>query len=94
MSDAPARTDLTVRRSTDGVLLVALAGDWVARSSIAGLRAIEQELAGGGIKAMAFDAAALGRWDSGLVALMFKCLGLRRTRSSFAPKRCRTAWPN
>ena len=76
MSDARPATGLTVRRTTDGVLLVELAGDWVAQSGIPGLRAIEKELAGGGITALAFDASGLGRWDSGLVALLFKCLGL------------------
>jgi phospholipid/cholesterol/gamma-HCH transport system permease protein len=76
MSDARPATGLTVRRTTDGVLLVELVGDWVAQSGIPGLRAIEKELAGGGITALAFDASGLGRWDSGLVALLFKCLGL------------------
>jgi phospholipid/cholesterol/gamma-HCH transport system permease protein len=76
MSDEPARTDLTVRRAPDGVLLVGLAGDWGAQSEKPGLGAVEKELAGGGITALAFDTAALGRWDSGLVALLFKCLGL------------------
>ncbi|MCX6911516.1 MAG: ABC transporter permease [Verrucomicrobia bacterium] len=76
MSDKRPATGLTVRRTTDGVLLVELAGDWVAKSSIPGLRAIEKELAGGGITALAFDASELGRWDSGLVALLFKCLGM------------------
>ena len=76
MSDKRPATGLTVRRTTDGVLLVELAGDWVAKSSIPGLRAIEKELAGGGITALAFGASELGRWDSGLVALLFKCLGM------------------
>lgn len=76
MSDAPARTDLTVRRAPDGLLLVAVAGDWGAQSEKPGLGAVEKELAGGGVTALAFDTAGLGRWDSGLVALLFKCLGL------------------
>ena len=76
MSDARPATGLSVRRTTDGVLLVELAGNWVAQSGIPGLRAIEKELTGGGITALAFDASGLGRWDSGLVALLFKCLGL------------------
>ncbi|MEI7937047.1 MAG: ABC transporter permease [Verrucomicrobiota bacterium] len=76
MSDKRPATGLTVSRTTDGVLLVELAGDWVAKSSIPGLRAIEKELAGGGITALAFGASGLGRWDSGLVALLFKCLGM------------------
>ena len=95
MSDPQPATGLTVRRTNDGVLLVGMAGDWVAQSGIPGLRAIEKELAGGGITALAFDASGLGRWDSGLVALLFKCLGLcEKNRSSFAPRRSRPAWPN
>jgi phospholipid/cholesterol/gamma-HCH transport system permease protein len=76
MSDAPTKADLTVRRSTDGALLVALAGDWASRSGKPGLGAVEKELALGGVTTLAFDASGLGRWDSGLVALLFKCLAL------------------
>jgi phospholipid/cholesterol/gamma-HCH transport system permease protein len=76
MSDKRPATSLTVWQTTDGVLLVGLAGDWVAQSGIPGLQAIEKELARGGITALSFDAAGLGRWDSGLVALLFKCLSM------------------
>ena len=76
MSDTQPATGLTARRTIDGVLLVGLAGDWVARSGIPGRRTIEKELADGGITALAFDASGLGRWDSGLVALLFKCLAM------------------
>jgi phospholipid/cholesterol/gamma-HCH transport system permease protein len=76
MSDLRPTNGLTVSRTTDGVLLVGMAGDWVGQSGIPGLRAIEKELADGGITALAFDASSLGRWDSGLVALLFKCLGM------------------
>jgi phospholipid/cholesterol/gamma-HCH transport system permease protein len=76
MNDAPARTELAIRRTSDRVLLVELAGDWVSSSRLPGLGAVEKELAGGGIQALAFDSAGLGRWDSGLVAVLFKCLDL------------------
>ena len=76
MSDAPTRTDLAVHRTPDGVLVVGLAGNWVPPSGLPGLGAVEKELASGGITALAFDVAGLGRWDSGLVALLFKCLDL------------------
>ena len=76
MSEAPARADLTVRRAADGALLVGLTGDWAGRSAVPGLGAVEKELAAGGVKALAFDAAGLGRWDSGLVAFLFKCYSL------------------
>ena len=76
MSNTGPVIGLTVRRTTNGVLFVGVAGDWVAQSGIPGLRAIEKELAGGGITALAFDTSGLGRWDSGLVALVLQCLGL------------------
>jgi phospholipid/cholesterol/gamma-HCH transport system permease protein len=76
MSDAPTKADLSISRTTDGGLLVGLAGDWVPPSGLPGLAGVEKELAGGGVRAVAFDAARLGRWDSGLVSLLFKCLGL------------------
>ena len=76
MSDAPTKAELTVRRTTDGALLVALTGDWAGPSDKPGLGAVEKELAGGGVTVLAFDASGLGRWDSGLVAVLFKCLGL------------------
>ena len=76
MSDAPTKAALTVRRATDGILSIGLAGDWVGHASKPGLGAVEKELASGGVTALTFDAAGLGRWDSGLVALLFKCLGM------------------
>jgi len=76
MSDAPTKADLTARRSSDGTLLVGLSGDWVEQSGLPGLGVVEKEMAGGGVKALAFDAGGLGRWDTGLVALLFKCVGL------------------
>jgi phospholipid/cholesterol/gamma-HCH transport system permease protein len=76
MSTAPAKPELSVRRTPEGVLLVGLAGDWVGTSAPDGLETVEKELAAGGLKALAFDATKLGRWDSGLVALVFKCLDL------------------
>jgi len=80
MSDAPTKAALTVRRATDGILSIGLAGDWVGHASKPGLGAVEKELASGGVTALTFDAAGLGRWDSGLVALIFKCLGLCDTK--------------
>jgi phospholipid/cholesterol/gamma-HCH transport system permease protein len=64
---------LTVRRKEDGVLLVEIAGDWLDRSSLPGISAVEGELSGDSVKALEFDASALGRWDS---ALMVRILAL------------------
>jgi phospholipid/cholesterol/gamma-HCH transport system permease protein len=61
----PAR--LTARRKENAVLLVEIAGDWLDRSSLPGITAVEAELSGAGVKALEFDASALGRWDSALM---------------------------
>lgn len=67
----PAR--LTARRKENGVLLVEIAGDWLDRSALPGVSAVEGELTRDGVKALEFDASALGRWDS---ALMVRILAL------------------
>src|SRR5436190_17724581 len=67
----PAR--MTARRKEDGVLLVEIAGDWLDRSALPDLAAVEQELAHTQAKALEFDPSALGRWDS---ALMVRILSL------------------
>ena len=61
----PAR--LTARRKETGVLLVEIAGDWLDRSSLPGISAVEGELSGESVKVLEFDASALGRWDSALM---------------------------
>src|SRR5262245_52657100 len=67
------RARLTTRRKEDGVLLVEIAGDWLDRSSLPGISAVEGELFGDGVKALEFDASDLGRWDS---ALMVRILAI------------------
>jgi phospholipid/cholesterol/gamma-HCH transport system permease protein len=61
----PAR--LNVRRKEDGVLVVEIAGDWLARTSLPDVSPVEAEVAGGGVQAVEFDAEGLGRWDSALM---------------------------
>jgi phospholipid/cholesterol/gamma-HCH transport system permease protein len=58
---------LIARRKEDGVLLVEIAGDWLDRASLPGISAVEGELSGESVKALAFDTGALGRWDSALL---------------------------
>jgi len=67
----PAR--LTARRKENAVLLVEIAGDWLDRTALPDISAVENEQAEGGISAMEFDAQGLGRWDS---ALMVRILAL------------------
>ena len=67
----PAR--LTVRRKEGGVLLVEIAGDWLDRTGLPDVSAVEKELAGSRASALEFDAQGLGRWDS---ALMVRILAI------------------
>jgi len=64
---------LTTRRKEDGILLVQIAGDWLDRSALPDLAAVEQELARTQAKALEFEASTLGRWDS---ALMVRILAI------------------
>jgi len=64
---------LTARQKADGALLVEVAGDWLDRSALPDLTAVEQELARAQAKALEFDASALDRWDS---ALMVRILAI------------------
>ena len=57
---------LALRRN-DGVLVVEIAGDWLDRTSLPSVSAVEQELASRTPKALEFDAGGLGRWDSALM---------------------------
>jgi len=68
---APAR--LTARRTEDGVLVVEIVGDWLARTSLPDVSPVEKELAGSRVSALQFDAQGLGRWDS---ALMVRILSI------------------
>lgn len=54
-------------------MLIDLAGDWLDRKHLPGIAAAETEIAAGGVRAVEFDAKALGRWDS---ALMVRILAL------------------
>ncbi len=78
---------LTARRKVDGVLLVEIAGDWLDRSSLPGISAVEGELSGDSVKALEFEASALGRWDS---ALMVRILAINdlctKTKVEFRAK--------
>lgn len=75
---------LTPRRKEDNVLLVEIAGDWLDRSSLPGTTAAEGELSGGGVKALTFDASALGHWDSALlVRVLALCEICEKARIEF-----------
>lgn len=64
---------LAVRRKEPAVLVVEIAGDWLERSNLPAIAAVEKELADRPAQALEFDAAGLGGWDS---ALMVRILAL------------------
>lgn len=69
---------LTVRRVGDE-LCVGFAGDWLARAGLPAFGSVESAFAAGGpapVKAMAFQTADLGRWNSGLMTFILKCFEL------------------
>jgi phospholipid/cholesterol/gamma-HCH transport system permease protein len=73
-SDTPRTAALRVEHTGDGSLRVSLEGDWLVRARLPGVESIEQEInTSGRISALAFDAAGLGKWDSGLVSFLFRC---------------------
>src|ERR1051326_4443371 len=59
------------RKGTTAV--VSLEGDWLARSGLPDVEAVERELKDGSIKTLEFESAKLGRWDSGLLAFLMAC---------------------
>jgi phospholipid/cholesterol/gamma-HCH transport system permease protein len=61
----PAR--LTARRKESAVILVEIGGDWLDRTRLPDIAAVEKELAGSAASALEFDAQGLGRWDSALL---------------------------
>jgi phospholipid/cholesterol/gamma-HCH transport system permease protein len=75
MSQEPASAQLRVEARQNGLLGVALAGDWIARAGLPGIGPVEQEIAAaaGGVKALEFDTVHLGRWNSGLMIFVVKC---------------------
>jgi phospholipid/cholesterol/gamma-HCH transport system permease protein len=73
-SDTPRTAALRVEHTGDGPLRVSLGGDWLVRARLPGVESIEQEIkTSGRILALAFDTAALGKWDSGLVTFLYRC---------------------
>lgn len=48
--------------------MVEIAGDWLDRTCLPDIAAVERELAVGGVGALEFQAGELGRWDSALMA--------------------------
>jgi phospholipid/cholesterol/gamma-HCH transport system permease protein len=89
-SDSEARHEettlarLTVQRVGDDVL-VGFAGDWLARAGLPEFGPVESAFATGGpapVKAMTFQTANLGRWNSGLMTFILKCFELCKQKNA------------
>src|SRR5215469_12752180 len=80
--DATTRARLTVERIGDD-LLVGFGGDWLARAGLPGFGPVENAFAGGPapVKAMGFQTANLGRWNSGLMTFILKCFELCKQKN-------------
>jgi phospholipid/cholesterol/gamma-HCH transport system permease protein len=55
------------------VAVVSLEGDWLVRSGLPTVDAVEKELKEGSAKTLEFESTKLGRWDSGLLAFLMSC---------------------
>jgi phospholipid/cholesterol/gamma-HCH transport system permease protein len=75
MNHQPAEAQLTLLPDGQGLLRVGLAGDWIARTGLPGIGPVEKQLADsdGTVRAMEFETASLGRWNSGLMTFIIKC---------------------
>lgn len=71
MAETQAAT-INMRRRGAAVV-VSLEGDWLARFGLPTVEAVEKELKDGSVKTLEFEAAKLGRWDSGLLAFLIAC---------------------
>src|SRR5262245_29057598 len=69
---------LTGQRVGEDLLRVGMAGEWIAKAGLPGFDSVEKGFTSGPqpVKAMEFQTKELGRWNSGLVAFVFKCFEL------------------
>jgi len=64
---------LTYHRPGGDTLVVRIAGEWTVGQPLPPAGEVEKELSSdSGVRRVAFDAAALGKWDSGLLTFLLK----------------------
>jgi len=66
------RGDLSVARSNDGTLVMRLAGPWQLRGELPSPDVIQHEIESAPPRRVAFDAAQVTAWDSGLLTFLTK----------------------
>jgi phospholipid/cholesterol/gamma-HCH transport system permease protein len=69
----PARMNISRKGAT---VIVSLEGDWVAQPGLPSVETVEKELKDASARALEFDTAKLGRWDSKLLAFLVACSDL------------------
>jgi phospholipid/cholesterol/gamma-HCH transport system permease protein len=80
-ANGSARPDLIVERTSPGVLLARVMGNWRQPATPLGEEIIQQALSDEpSVKALAFDTAGLTGWDSRFVAFVGRCIELGRGR--------------
>jgi phospholipid/cholesterol/gamma-HCH transport system permease protein len=81
MSEDRTTARLATRPTEGGALRLEIAGDWLASAHLPTLMPVRQALgAEGALKALEFDGAALGRWNSGLMTFILRCHALCQER--------------
>jgi phospholipid/cholesterol/gamma-HCH transport system permease protein len=71
---------LQVEAGEAGRVVVRLSGDWLQEVTLPGMAEVEQAVNANAARTLDFEAASLGRWNSGLVAFLVKCATLCRQR--------------
>ena len=74
----PAQVSLT--RTSDATLLLRLSGPWQLRSELPSPTVVQREIEAARPRRVAFDAAALTAWDSGLLTFLIKVSELCQQR--------------
>ncbi|HEX9447313.1 MAG TPA: ABC transporter permease, partial [Dongiaceae bacterium] len=73
--------DLAFERAGDGTLLLRVLGDWQLRGGLPAAASVEKQFnIHKGLNRLTFDATALGKWDSGLLAFLVSIQELCQTR--------------
>jgi phospholipid/cholesterol/gamma-HCH transport system permease protein len=82
MSQPPNPARLSIEERAHGTLAIVLAGDWIAHAGLPSFDSVTQALqtAENAVTHFEFDAAELGRWNSGLMTFVLKCWDLCQSR--------------
>jgi phospholipid/cholesterol/gamma-HCH transport system permease protein len=73
-AEGAAAAPLTFETKEDGLLRLVLAGEWSGQKGLPSIKQLEQQCGpNGSIKAVAFEAGNLGRWNSSLIAFILQC---------------------